>query len=100
MSLTPEGKVKTKIRKVLAKYRDSIYVVMNVPAGWGASTVDYVGCAGGLFFGIEAKRAGGKPTPRQAGMLEDIERAQGKTFVISDDAGLLELDAWLSRRIR
>ena len=100
MSLTPEGKVKTKIRKVLAKYADRVYYVMNVPYGWGTSTVDYLGCADGRFFAIEAKREGGVPTARQEGILEDIERALGKTFVISDDASLAELDRWLNRRIR
>lgn len=97
--MTPEGIVKSKIRKVLVKYGDRVYYEMNVPFGFGTTSVDYVGCVAGWFFAIEAKRAKGKPTSRQEGVIERMNAAGAQTFVINDDASLYEFDAWLSRRV-
>ena len=93
--MTPEGKVKAAIRVVLNKYRSQIYVYMPVPGGYGRSTIDYLGFASGLGFAIEAKKPKGKPTDRQSGIIEDIERGGAKVFVINDVNSLQELDNWL-----
>jgi len=79
--MTPEGKIKAAIGKVLASYPDS-YVFMPVPYGYGASTVDYLICHYGMFIGIEAKAPGQKPTTRQRMILREIEDAGGAAFVI------------------
>ena len=69
---------------------------MPVPAGYGRSTVDYLACYFGHFFAIEAKAEGEEPTDRQQGELEDVVRAGGTSFVIDDDAGVRQLDEWLT----
>jgi hypothetical protein len=93
--MTPEGRIKNKINKVLASYGKNVYYYMPVPGGFGKQTVDYLGCAYGRFFAIEAKRPGGKPSERQAGVIEDIDEAQGVTFLINSDDTLEEFNAWL-----
>jgi hypothetical protein len=94
---TPEGAVKKKIKRVLDKYRNVIYVYMPVPGGFGKSSLDYLGCFYGKFFAIEAKRPGGKPTPRQWTMIAAIEAAGGKVFVIDGEDELAIFGQWLER---
>lgn len=95
---TPEGKTKEKVKELLDKYESRIYREMNVPGGYGKSSLDFVGCANGWFFAVETKawlsRLG--PTPRQEGTIEDMEAAGARTFVVNDAASLEELDAWLA----
>ena len=94
MAQTPEGKVKRKVSALLSS-TPGVYYFMPVPSGYGESTVDYIGCHLGRFFGIETKAPGKKPTDRQRQMLAAIERAGGKTFVV--DGGTTELESWLKR---
>jgi hypothetical protein len=81
---------------VLNKYHHFTYVYMPLPGGYGRSSLDYLGFCCGLGFAIEAKRPKGKPTPRQEGTIEDIERGGAKVFVVNDTSSLAELDSWLS----
>lgn len=92
MTTTPEGKVKAKVSKIL---RDTphMYYHMPVPGGFGGTTLDYIGCHSGVFFAIETKKPGGKPTDRQNMIIEQMRRAGGKVFVIDGDTE--ELEAWL-----
>lgn len=92
MATTPEGKVKRRVSDLL-KATPGLYYWMPVPAGFGESTLDYVGCYRGLFFAIETKKPGGKPTSRQQQIIAAIERAGGKTFVIDGDT--TELEQWI-----
>lgn len=89
MAATPEGRVKRAITKMLQHY--DVYYHMPVPGGYGDSTLDYVGCAAGKFFGIEAKAPGKAPTKLQELTLNRMQRAGGATFVI-DDVKSPELD--------
>ena len=96
-SLTPEGKIKNKIRRVLDKYKvHRIYTYMPVPGGFGAPTLDYLGFLYGRGFAIEAKKPGGKPTPRQQATIEALRKAGAQVFVVHNDDTLRELDEWLS----
>ena len=100
-AVTPEARVKKKIKAVLDYYSNhNIYVFMPVPGGFGAPTLDYLGFIKGRGFAIEAKRPGGKPTPRQERTIKQIENARAAVFVIDGDAGLAELDAWLFSVVR
>jgi hypothetical protein len=90
--MTPEGRVKSKVRELLAKYQPN-YTVWPVQAGYGRATLDCLGCYRGRFFGIETKAPGKEPTPRQAIDLAAIVASGGKTFVIDGDVG--ELKQWL-----
>ena len=79
--MTPEGEVKKTVSKLLKSY-PNVFYDMPVPSGYGKSTIDYFGCAGGLFFAIEAKAEGKEPTARQWRILETIVDAGGKIFAI------------------
>lgn len=97
--MTPEGKVKKQIKKVLDKYRNNrLWSFMPVPYGYGARTVDYIGCCNSLFFSIEAKAPGKKPTALQEQTLTAHKKARGKTFVIdgTENTDTVEdLDRWI-----
>lgn len=95
--MTPEGKIKKKTKKVLDKYKGSIYFYMPVPGGYGKQTVDYLGIFGGIGFAIEAKADGKPPTPNQQDVLDDVVAAGGVAFVINDDASVEAFAAWLEQ---
>ncbi len=88
MAQTKEGKVKERVKRVLTKF--GAYWHMPVMNGLGAPSLDFVGCYERLYFAIETKAPGGKPTPRQLNTIAEIERAGGKVFVIDGDTGALE----------
>lgn len=90
--MTPEGKVKQKVSRLL---RDTpgIYYHMPVPGGFGGTTLDYIGCYRGKFFAIETKKPGGKPTDRQKTIIAQMEASGGAVFVIDGDT--TELEQWI-----
>lgn len=92
MAQTPEGKVKAKVSGLL-KATPNLYYFMPVQGGYGAATLDYLGCYLGRFFGIETKKPRAKPTERQLQTIASIELAGGKTFVIDGDT--TELELWI-----
>lgn len=97
MALTPEGKVKAAINKVLAG--PDIYYFQPVQGGFGKAGVDYhclISCRSiALAFFIEAKRAGKEPTDRQATFLEDRRKQGAKCFVIDSLMGVKLLQLWI-----
>lgn len=95
-AVTPEAKVKKKIKELLDSFDTRLYYYMPVPSGYGKTTIDYLICFDGLFVGIEAKKPRGKPTLRQEGVLEDIRAAGGSTFVIDDDDDVVMLSKFLN----
>jgi hypothetical protein len=97
--MTPEGKMKQAIRNVLSRFEDDVYVHMPVQYGYGAPSLDYIGCVRGIMFAIEAKKPGGKPTVRQEGTIEHIQKAGGRVFVINNLAQLEELEQWITQVI-
>jgi hypothetical protein len=97
--MTPEGKIKARIKKLLDGY-DRVFYFMPVPSGYGMTTIDYFVCMDGIFVGIEAKAPGKKPTARQEGTLADIRAAGGSTFVIDDEQGIVALDTFLRSVIK
>lgn len=98
--MTPEGRVKAAIKKVLDLYKPDVYAHWPVQNGMGSPTLDCNGIANGLAFSIEAKAPGEKPTERQQKTIRDIERAGGVVFVIDGQKSQLdELDLWLDRAL-
>lgn len=85
MAVTPEGAVKKKVTALLNEA--GCYHHMPVPGGFGGTTLDYIGCHYGFFFGIETKAPGKKPTERQEVIIKMIQRARGETFVIDQAPG-------------
>jgi hypothetical protein len=84
MAVTPEGKVKTAIKKILKN--SGAYFAMPSTGGYGSSgTPDFLVCYKGKFIGIEAKTRGNLPTLLQTKNLVEIEYAGGLAIVINED---------------
>ncbi len=74
--MTPEKKIKDAVRAYLKEI--GAYYFMPVQMGYGASTIDFLVCHKGRFYGIETKRAGvDKGTPRQECIMREIAEAGG-----------------------
>jgi hypothetical protein len=83
--MTPEGKVKERIKKRLRAL--GIRYHMPVQNGMGTPTVDFDGCIyRGWGFVIEAKAPGGSLTERQEETFQEVRNAGGAAFMIDDSA--------------
>ena len=81
--MTPEKKVKNKVKKILDKL--GAYHCMPATGGYGASGVpDIIACYQGTFIGIECKANGNTPTALQQKHLRDISLAKGKSLLIDE----------------
>lgn len=81
--MTPEGKVKAKVKKILNEV--GAYYAMPMGTGMGSSGVpDFLICKGGLFYAIECKANGNKPTALQEANMKRIREAGGVTLVIDE----------------
>ena len=97
--MTPEAKVKAKIKEVLKMER--VYYAMPIGTGWGNSGVpDFLCCINGRFLGIEAKANGNKPTELQKKNLMDIELGGGYTAVINENASDLQYLVELIKQLK
>jgi hypothetical protein len=86
MAMTPEGRVKARVKKVIESFGARIYCVMPVTGGYGNSGYpDFVLCVSGRFVAIETKANGKKPTALQEAHLKTIEDACGIAIVINED---------------
>jgi hypothetical protein len=84
MSMTPEGKVKDKVKRLL-KAMD-IYYAMPATGGYGASGIpDFLVCLKGKFIGVECKAGKGKPTALQLKNLAEIEASGGIAVIVNED---------------
>lgn len=98
MATTPEGRVKQKVRDILDLY-PRMYYYMPVQMGYGQAVLDFIGCYNGLYFSIETKVEGKKPTARQDATIAIMRDAGATVFVItglSDVPGFEALIYWLS----
>jgi len=81
--LTPERKVKDKVKKVLKEL--GAYYAMPATGGYGSSGVpDFLVCYCGRFIGLECKANGGKTTALQEKNLYDIRKNGGTAFVVDE----------------
>jgi len=93
--MTPEGKVKAKVKSWLYKTFPSVFEFMPVSNGMGKHgipdhvccvpvtiTDDMVGQTIGVFVGIEAKTSVGKLSKHQERRLEEITNAGGIVEVV------------------
>lgn len=81
--LTPERKVKDKVKKALKEL--GAYYAMPATGGYGSSGVpDFLVCYQGRFIGLECKANGGKTTALQEKNLEDIRKNDGVAFVVNE----------------
>ena len=81
--MTPEAKVKAKVKRILAEL--GAYYAMPVTGGYGNSGVpDFLVCLRGRFYAIECKANGNKPTALQEKHLADIRGAGGVSLIIHE----------------
>ena len=81
--MTPEAKVKAKVKKILVEL--GAYYTMPMGTGFSSSGApDFIICIAGLFYGIECKANGGKPTALQLKNLDDIRKAGGVALVVDE----------------
>lgn len=81
--MTPEAKVKKKVKEILKSA--GAYYAMPMGTGFGNSGVpDFLVCFQSKFFGIECKANGNMPTALQESNLERIRDAGGIAIVIDE----------------
>lgn len=81
--MTPEAKVKAKVKKILMEMQ--AYYAMPMGTGFGNSGVsDFLVCKQGLFYAIECKANGNKPTALQEANMKRIREAGGIALVIDE----------------
>lgn len=97
--MTPEGKVKEEIKKLLAGYEPltNLWYDMPVPRGFGRSQLDFTLCFCGLFLAIEAKAPGEWLTGGQKITAWNMYCAHGSVFIISNHEGIAALRRWMER---
>lgn len=95
--MTPEGKVKAQVKKVLAKYGDELDQFWPVQNGMGSPALDCIVCYRGHHIEIETKAPGKKPTPRQLITIAKKEKAGAKVFVIDGEEACIMLDSYLAK---
>lgn len=91
--MTAEGRVKARVKALLKRY--GAYQHWPVLNGMGAPALDCNACLCGCYLVIETKAPGGKPTARQCVTLDQMRAAGAFVFVVSDDASLAVLEAYL-----
>ena len=100
--MTPEGKVKAKVKEIITAYKPHVYSHWPVLNGMGEPALDCYGCADGEFFSVETKaHEGDRLTPRQLLTANKITKAGGPVFRVygKDELALAEFDAWLHERV-
>ena len=81
--VTPERAVKVKVKAILES--EGVYYFMPPANGYGRAGVpDFIACVNGLFFAIETKANGGKPTALQVREIEAIRRNNGVAVVVDE----------------
>jgi hypothetical protein len=84
MSMTPEGKVKDKVKRLFKSM--GVYYAMPATGGYGVSGVpDFLVCLKGRFIGVECKAGKGKPTALQLKNLAEIEASGGISVIVNED---------------
>lgn len=84
MSMTPEAKVKKKVRLILMDL--GAYQLTPIGTGFGSmGAPDIIACVGGKFIGIECKAGKNKPTMLQQDNLKRIKDSGGMAVVINEE---------------
>jgi hypothetical protein len=82
--MTPEGKVKAKVREIFKEFGTAY---THIPASqFGKAGVgDYICCVKGIYLEVEAKAGKGKQTLLQRLRANEVEEAGGFYVVINED---------------
>lgn len=97
--MTPEGRVKKKVKDLFETFPGQLYYHMPVQNGMGRPSLDFIGCVKGRFFAVETKAPGGQVTARQKLTMGDMKSAGGKVFVVQTQDDLDDLKHWLYEQI-
>jgi hypothetical protein len=83
MATTPEGKVKTAVRKILDAA--DVYYFSPAANGFGRAGIpDIICCMNGLFVALELKAGKGKTTALQDREIAAINTHGGRAYVINE----------------
>ena len=94
--MTPEGKIKARVDKLLHQYKIWFFSPQAGPYG-KAGIPDRIAIIRGQFVGIEVKAdRTKKPTALQRKCMEKIEAAGGKCFVVCDFETLEQLERYIN----
>ena len=92
--MTPEAKVKARVKKVLDTHE--IYHFSPATGGYGRAGVpDIICCFDGLFVGLEIKSGSNKPTALQEREMQRICEAGGNAYLINEEE-VDKLDEWIT----
>lgn len=97
MALTPEGKVKQGVKKLLDAFAEThpLYYFFPPANGYGRQGIpDVIVCVDGKFLAIECKAGKGTTTALQEKEMAKIRAANGVTMVVRED-NLTKLHAYL-----
>jgi hypothetical protein len=84
--VTPEGRVKKKVKALLTE--NKAYQFWPVQTGFGAPTLDCIGCHEGEYYAVETK------APGQQGVVFVIGETQDE---LGEYSGMEDLRRWLKR---
>ena len=94
MGMTPEGRVKAAVKKLLTGL--GAYYFSPPANGYGRTGVpDIVGCYRGYFFAVECKAGRGKATALQELEIARIREAGGVAWVVNEE-NIEEIEKWLT----
>lgn len=85
MAMTPEGRVKAAVKKLLKE--QGVWFYMPVQSGMGVVGIpDFICCWDGKFLAIETKAPGKRAnvTPNQQNRINEIHKAGGSAIVVDD----------------
>ena len=97
MALTPEAKVKKKVKEILDQM--GVYHFSPMQNGMGRAGIpDIIGCLDGQFLGIECKAGKGTTTALQERELTRIQNAGGYALVVNEENinQLWEIKEWIT----
>lgn len=98
--MAPEAKVKALIKRRLQSFGPAVYWFMPVQTGYGRAGIpDFIGCADGQFFSIEAKAGKNKPTQHQRREMGKIDAAGGRAFVVWGEEDMKEVSEWIKEQL-
>lgn len=84
MALTPESKVKARVKKILDAH--GAYYFFPATGGYGRSGVpDIIVCFKGRFIGIECKAGKNEPTALQYAEMDRVANAGGHAMWVNED---------------
>ena len=84
MAMTPESRVKARVKKILDTY--NTYYFMPIGGPYSRPGIpDIVGCYNGVYFAIECKAGKGKTTALQDRELSLISKAGGIAIVVNEN---------------